>query len=174
MIQDFHLNLAAVRVAGKGKLDAKFGSAIKRIGIVGEENVGHVAAHERLDTREKLLSLPATVVLALVIHADEIEFGPVECNLRVGLTEQIHARLRIEISRFILRVRVDLMIAIATPGAQRSMQTANFLDAVGNRIPGASDQIARNHGDVRAQIIGHIHGAADLRAGHVTAQVNVA
>src|SRR5467141_911658 len=50
MIKDFDLDLSAMGVTGERKLDAEFGSAIERVGIVGQENVGHVAPDERLQT----------------------------------------------------------------------------------------------------------------------------
>ncbi len=34
VIEDFHLDLAAVRVAGERQLNSQFGGAIKRVGIV--------------------------------------------------------------------------------------------------------------------------------------------
>src|SRR5882762_6408677 len=59
MIEDFHLDLAAVGVAGERKLNAKLRGAIKAVRIVREKNVGHVPADERLDAGQRLLSLAA-------------------------------------------------------------------------------------------------------------------
>src|SRR5712664_3486260 len=73
MVENFHLDLAAVGVAGEGKLDAELGCAIEGIGIVREENVGHVAADEGLKLRERLDLLASGRALALIVNADEIE-----------------------------------------------------------------------------------------------------
>src|SRR5260370_28657542 len=59
MVEDFDLDLSAVRVTRKGKLDAEFGSAIERVGIVRKQNVRHVAADQPLDIRKGLLPLAA-------------------------------------------------------------------------------------------------------------------
>ena len=57
MVENFHLDLAAVSVTRERQLDAQLGGAMERIGIVGEENVGHVSAHEGLNIRQNLLAL---------------------------------------------------------------------------------------------------------------------
>src|SRR5580698_7650484 len=45
VIENFDLDLSAVRVPGEGQLDAQLRGTIERIGIVRHEKVGHVAAH---------------------------------------------------------------------------------------------------------------------------------
>src|SRR5882724_7883765 len=72
VIEDFHLDLAAVGVAGERELNAEFRGAIETIRIVRKKNVGHVATDERLDASESLLALAAGGALALVVYADEI------------------------------------------------------------------------------------------------------
>ena len=54
MVENFHLNLSAMGMAGKREFDAHFRGAIEGIGIVRKENVGDVAADERLKLREGL------------------------------------------------------------------------------------------------------------------------
>src|SRR5713101_2374730 len=174
MVENFDLDLSAVGVASEGKFDAEFGGSIESIGIVREENVGHVAADQRLDESESLLALAARSAFALVIDADEIERGTLESNLRVFLAQQLHAGLGVEISRFVFRASVDFVVAVAAPGAKGRVKTANFVDAIGNGIAGAGDEIASDDGQVGAEIIGHIHSTAHLCAGHVAAEVNVA
>src|SRR6266702_3490818 len=73
MVENLHLDLAAVSVTRERKLDAQLGGAMERIGIVGEENVGHVAADEGLNIRQNLLALATGSTLALVIDANQIE-----------------------------------------------------------------------------------------------------
>src|SRR5712692_3982525 len=174
MVEDFDLDLSAMGVAGERKFDAEFGGAIESIGIVREENVRHVAADERLHASESLLALAAGSAFALVVDADEIELCALESNLGVFVAQQFHAGLGVEISGFVFRTRVDFVVAVATPNAERSVKTANFVDAIGDVIAGAGDEIAGNDGEIGAEIIGHIHGAAHLLAGHVTAEMNVA
>ena len=49
--------MAAVGVAGKGEFYAELRSTIKRVWIMGEQNVWHVAADERLDADEARLAV---------------------------------------------------------------------------------------------------------------------
>jgi hypothetical protein len=160
MVEDFDLDLSAVGVTGEGKLDAELGSAIKGIGIVREENVGHIAPDERFDAGERLLSLAGARAFALVIDADEVEGGALEGNHSVFLAKEFHARLRVVKSCFVFRAGVDFMVAVASPGAERSVKTANLIDAIGDRIPAPSDEITGDYGEIGAELIGHIHGAA--------------
>lgn len=44
----------------------------------------------------------------------------------------------------------------------------------GDGIARARDEVAGDDGKVSAEIVGHIHGAAHLRAGHIAAEVDVA
>src|SRR6266852_2999382 len=105
MIKDFHLDLAAVGVAGERKLDAKFRGAIETIRIVRKKNIDHVAADERLDAGESLLALAAGSALALVVHADEIELRAVESQLRVFVAQELHAGLGVEVSGLVFYTR---------------------------------------------------------------------
>src|SRR5438067_531935 len=66
------------------------------------------------------------------------------------------------------------MVAVAAPRAEGSVQVANFIDAIGDRIAASSDEIASNDSEVGAKIVGHIYGATHLCARHVTAEVNIA
>ena len=150
MIQNFHLNLAPVGVARKRKLDAQLGGAIERIRIVREENIGHIPAHQRFDTGEKLLPLAAAVIFALVIHTDEIELGALESNLRTRLPKQVHPCLCVEISCGVFSVRVDFMIAVAAPSSQRRIKMTNLVHTLGNRIAGAGNELARYDGKIGA------------------------
>src|SRR5205823_5077371 len=163
-IQDFHLNLAAVGVASKGKLDAEFGGAIERIRVVGKKNIGHVTLYQRFDSGQHLLALSAAVVFALVIHADQIELRALKGNLRVRLTEQLHSRLGIEISRDVFRVSIDFVVAVTAPGTEWRVQVTNLVHAIGDRIARAGDEIASDNGEIGAKVVGHVDGTANLRA----------
>src|SRR5579859_5446937 len=69
-VQDFHLHLAAVGVAGKRELNAQFRGAIEGVRIVRQQNVGHIVAHKRLEIREHLLLAAARGAFTLVIHSN--------------------------------------------------------------------------------------------------------
>src|SRR5260370_9010335 len=168
------MNLTAVGVTCEREFDAKLCGAIEGVGIVREENIGHGAADEGLNKRESLLALAAGSALTLVVDAEEIEGGALENKLRVFVAQYFHAGLSVEIGRLVLRARVDFVVAIAAPSAERSVKTANFFDAIGDRIARAGDEVAGDDGEVGAEIVGHIHGAANLRAGHVAAEMDVA
>ncbi len=66
------------------------------------------------------------------------------------------------------------MVAVAAPGTEGSVKAANLFDAIGDGVTTAGNEIAGDHGEVGAEIISHIHGAANLRAGHIAAEVDVA
>src|SRR5258706_7666506 len=66
------------------------------------------------------------------------------------------------------------MVAVAAPRAKGSVEAANFFHAISDGIARAGDEIASDDGKVSAEIVGHIHGAAHLCAGHITTEVNVA
>src|SRR5258708_10916094 len=174
MVEDFDLDLSTVGVAGEGKFDAQLCGAIEGVGIVRKKNIGHVAADEGLDKRESLLALAPRSALALVIDAEKIEGGALESNLRVFLTQHFHPGLSVKISRFVLRTGVNFVVAVAAPGSERSVQTANLFDAIRDGVTGAGDEIAGDDGKVAAQIISHVHSTANLRAGHIAAEVDVA
>ena len=140
---------------------------------MGEQNVRHVASDQRLDIRKGLLSLAVAHPFALVIDAEEIERGAFEGKLGVFVAQQFHARLRVEMSCFVFRAGIDLVVAVAAPDAERSVEMANLVDAIGDRITAPGDEITGDHGEIGSEFIGHIHGAAHLRAGHVVAEVNV-
>ncbi len=65
------------------------------------------------------------------------------------------------------------MIAVAAIDAKRRGEPANLFDAFFQRVAGTGDEVAGDHGQVGSEVVGHIHGAANLGARHVTAQVNV-
>src|SRR5712672_644833 len=97
-----------------------------------------------------------------------------EFYLRVFLAEQFHASLRVEIARFIFGASVDFMIAVTAPSAERSVQVADFFDAIGDGVARARNEIAGDDGEIGAEIVGHIDGTAHVGARHVSAKVDVA
>src|SRR5262245_3643905 len=125
-----------------------------------------------LDPCKKLLPLPTAIELALVIDPDQIERRAFKSKLCPFLPEQFHTRLGIEIAGLVFCARVNLVVAIAAPSSERSVQVAHFVDAVGDGISGAGDEVASNDRKVRSEIVGHIHGAAYLRARHISAQMD--
>src|SRR5437879_7638160 len=71
MVENFHLNLAAVGVAGERKLDAQLRGTIKTIWIVRKKNIGHVAADERLDAAPRPLFFFSTNPKILIVQIEE-------------------------------------------------------------------------------------------------------
>src|ERR1700704_5193654 len=65
------------------------------------------------------------------------------------------------------------MVAIATKGAERYAQLANFFNAIRQRVTRAGDEIAGYYRGVRSKFVGHFHGAPYLRRRHVAAKMNV-
>lgn len=174
MIENFDLDLTAVGVAGEAQFDAQLRGAVKRIRIVGQENVGHIAANQGLYALEHLHSTPAGRAFALVIDTDEVERRPLKLDFRILLTQQSHSVLREKYLRFFFRASVNFVIAVAAPNAERGAKPAHFINAIGDRVAGACDEVAGCESEVRAQIVGHIDGATDLQARHVTTQMDVA
>src|SRR5438445_12595038 len=66
------------------------------------------------------------------------------------------------------------MIAVAAVDAERSRQTADFFDALVERIVRSGDEIAGDDRQIGAEVIRHIDRAPNLRARHIPAHVNVA
>src|SRR5438445_4061480 len=66
------------------------------------------------------------------------------------------------------------MIPIAAPNAEWSVQMADFIDAIGDGVAHSGNEVAGDNGKVCTEVIGHIHGATHLSAGHVAAEVNIA
>jgi hypothetical protein len=169
VIENFHLDLAAVRVAGERQLDAEFRGAVETVGIVGKENVRDIAPDQRIHIRQQLHAPAVDAAFALVVHAYQIELRATERELRVFVAQEFHSTLGKELLRGTFRFGVNLVIAVATPNAQWRMQEADFLDAIRDRICRASDEVSSDHRKIGAQIVGHIHGATDVGAAHVAA-----
>ena len=66
------------------------------------------------------------------------------------------------------------MIAVAAPDTEGRAKPRELGDTIGQRVGGAGDEIAGDHSEIGGKTAGHVHGAADLLAGHVAAEMNVA
>src|SRR5690242_21681868 len=115
MVENFHLNLAAVGVSGKRQLDAHLGGAIEGVGIVRKENIGHVASHQSFEIWKHLQSTAAGSALALIVHTDKIEGRPLEFDLRILMPQQSHPVLREKNLRLFFRTGVNFVVAVAAP-----------------------------------------------------------
>src|SRR6185437_13019073 len=134
VIENFHLDLPAVRVPRERKFDAEFGSAIETVGIVRQQNVRDVPAYKRLDVRERLRSMAVEVAFFLVIDADEVELRATKFEDGVFLAQHLHAMLRVKLFGKLFRVRIDLVIAVAAEDTERRMKAANLFDAIFDRV----------------------------------------
>src|ERR1700687_3147346 len=118
--------------------------------------------------------LAAKRALALVIDAEKIKLRAAKRELHIFMAKQLHAGLRKECLRGIFRPGVNFMVAVAAENAKGGAKSANFLDAISQRIRGSGDEISSDDGEITAQILGHIHRAAHIRAAHAATKVNVA
>src|SRR5579862_4446714 len=174
MIQNLDAHLPAMRVAGKHQLDAEFRCARKRIGIVRKENVGHITAHQGVRVHEHDETAATGAAGELVIDADEIELRAAPTDLRVLLPEKFHTVLGEKLGGQMLSVRINLMISVATPHAQGRAEAGEFADASLEGIIWTGDEVSGDDGKIRLEFIDHAHGAAHVRGGHVTTDVNIA
>src|SRR5262249_25542617 len=155
VVQDFHLNLAAVRVARQRELDAELRRAIKRIGVVRQENIGHVAPDERSDLRESLYAAATGRAFALVVDANQVKERPAKPELGVLAAQQLHSRLLEQDLRRVFRASVDFVIAVTAPYAEWRVQSPDFVYTIGERIAGTGDEIAGHDGKIRPEVVGH-------------------
>src|ERR1700745_1157605 len=75
MIEDFPLDLAAMRMAGERQLYAQLRGAIKRVGIVRKQNIRHVSTNERSKVGKHLQAMATRGALALIGDAEAIKSG---------------------------------------------------------------------------------------------------
>ena len=174
MIENFHLDLPAVGMSGQAKLDPHLRSARKRIRIVRKQNIRNVFANQRFDQSQHRMHLAECRTLALVIHADQIEFGVVPGDFNAFLAQQIHTVLREKALRLGFHVGINFVVAVAAPHPQRRVQLAQLSDAILQRIVRRGDEIAGHHDNVAAQRTGHPHRPAQFAQRKKIAQVDVA
>ncbi len=92
----------------------------------------------------------------------------------VFASQQLHAGLPVKALGQVFRAGINFVVAVAAIDAERGAQLAHFFDAVPHGVVHAGDQVPGDDGQVGADVIGHVHGAANRFAGHVRAQMNVA
>src|SRR6202035_5842349 len=97
-----------------------------------EQNVRHIAANQRSKIGKHLQALAAGAALALVVDAKKIKARAAKRQLRIFVTQQLHAGLRKEVLRGIFRPGVNLVVSVATENAERRVELPNFIDAIGN------------------------------------------
>src|ERR1700730_1256328 len=174
VIENFHLNLASVRMPGQRQLNAQLRRTIESVGIMREQNVWHIAANQRSKIGKHLQAVATGTTLALVVDAKEIKLGAVKCELRIFVAKQLHARLCKEVLCGVFSPSVNFMIAVAPENAERRVKLAYLIDAIGQRVGGSGDEISGDDREVGAELVGHFHRATKIRAAHVAAEVNVA
>src|SRR5258708_28439040 len=118
--------------------------------------------------------MAAGCALALVIDAKEIEMRAAKRELYVLVAEQLHAGLRKEALRGIFGPCVNFMVAVAPEDSEGRTKVANLLDAIGQGVRGPGNEISGDDGEIRTELVGHFHRAANVRAPHVATEVNVA
>src|SRR6266403_3395122 len=149
VIHDLELDLPAMGVAGEAEFDAEFSSAPERIRIVRQQDVRHVAADQVLDFQQHWSgALAAAHVIALVIHAQQIETGAVVFDHVALRSQQAHAFFLEETLSFVFNSRINFVVAIASPDAERGAQAAQLSDAGFQGIAFAADEVSRDERDV--------------------------
>ncbi|HXI41892.1 MAG TPA: hypothetical protein VNH83_18050, partial [Bryobacteraceae bacterium] len=66
MVEDFDPHLATMRVSGERELDPKLRGFAEGIWIVGQQNIGDVATHQRFNSSKHWRMLSLGIALALV------------------------------------------------------------------------------------------------------------
>src|SRR5215469_17836503 len=160
-------------MAGEAELDAEFRGAVERIRIMGEQDVGYIAANERLDVGEHLHFAAARHAFTLVIDAHQVQLRALVIDDGVFAAEHFHACLLVKALGEVFGAGINLVIAIAAIDTERGMQAADFVDTIVDRVVNAGNEVAGDNGEVRAYVIGHIYGAAHGITAHIAAQVNV-
>ena len=146
MIHDLDLHLPAVRVASQAQLDPQLGSSMKRIWIVGQQNIGDVAPNHWLHAGQHRRAISLVVPLALVIDTDHVECASLPAQLDVFLAQQFHPKFLKKLRGLFFSPRVDLMVSVAAPDAQRRAQPRKLRDAVFERVRPAGQKIAGDDG----------------------------
>ena len=90
-------------------------------------------------------------MVALIIDAQQIEAGSVVLDDRVRGAQQPHSFFAEEPFRLVFHSRINFVIAIASPDAERRAQPAQLGDAGVERIAFARDEISRHHGNIGMQ-----------------------
>ncbi len=88
--------------------------------------------------------------------------------------QQPHSLFAEEAFRVVFHSRIDFVIAIASPNAERRTQPAQLGDAGVERIAFAADEVSRHKRNVRLQVVSHGNSARDFVRRHVVANVDVA
>ena len=112
---------------------------MKRIRIVRKQQVWHIAPDQLLDFlqhghRMRTIALAPRHVIALIIDAQQIEAGSVVLDDRARGAQQPHTFFAEEPFRVIFHSRINFVVAIASPDAERSAQAAQLGDTNVQRI----------------------------------------
>ena len=116
----------------------------KILGTSRRTSGSHAGQHRR--------AIPLGVPLALVIHADQVERASLPAQLDIFLAEQLHAKFLKELRGLFLSPRIDFMVSVAAPDAQRRAQPRKFRDAIFERVRPAGQKIAGDDGQIAASV----------------------
>ena len=86
---------------------------------------------------------PSVSLLALVIDAKQVEGASLPAQLSVFLAEQLHAKFLKEAGGLGFGCRIDFVVAVAAPDAQRRAQPRKFRDAIFERVATSRSQNRR-------------------------------
>src|ERR1700693_767550 len=98
---------------------------MKRIWIVGEQNVWHVAPDQMLNlAQHRSRTLAARHVVALIIDADQVEAPAIVLDHCRSGPQEAHSLFAEQALGVVLDACINFVIAVASPNAQRSAQPA--------------------------------------------------
>ncbi len=95
-------------------------------------------------------------------------------ELRIFVAKELHAGTGEQSLGGIFGSRVNLVIAVAAPHSEGRAQAPDFFDALDQRIARAGDEISGDHGEIGAELVGHLHRAPNVATVHIAAQMNIA
>src|SRR5437660_4775145 len=160
---------------GKTKLNAQLRRPPKRIRIMRQRNVGHVASNQRLNlVQHRPRMFPARHMVALIIDAQQIEAPTIELDDRVSRAQQPHPLFAEKPFRVVFHSSINFVVAIASPNAQRSAQPAQLGNADVQRIAFTRNKVSRNKRNIGLKLVSHVDSARNLARRHVVANVYVA
>ena len=144
MIDNLNLNLPAMRMPSQTKLNTQLRRPRKRIRIMRQQNIRHIAPHQMLNLRQhRPGAFAGNHMVALIIDAEQIEARAFVLNHLITCPKQAHAMLLKQPFRVIFHARINLMIPVAPPNPERSAQFGQFANASIQRIALARKQSLR-------------------------------
>jgi hypothetical protein len=147
-VDDLDVHLPAMRMTCEREFDPQLGCRVKRVGIMRQQDVGHIAAHQRRNAPLRRHSRSGELDTMLVVNTDEVEHRSVPCKLSRRLPEQAHTEPMKQLLCLIFNSGINFVIAVAAPYAERRFQKREFRDARLERVAATRDKVSGNNGEM--------------------------